>query len=261
MEVTASGASYDLSSSHDAEGFRSGGLNGRAGAPSSTETPYDPEYVNMVEFGWKATWWESRMTTSVAVFYQEYDDKQEEVVVPAPDSAQGQETVTLNAASATMQGIEFELQALLLEGWTAGANFGYLDAEYDDFEIENVDGTKQDLSDLDLRRAPEYTYAVYTNYEFDLGPGTTSLQAIYRYKDDYETTFLNNDFGHVDGHGILDASISYFWNNWTFRAFGRNLTDENEVGAALNAGGLFSFAGWRDPQIWGVQVSWAFGDD
>jgi outer membrane receptor protein involved in Fe transport len=75
-----------------------------------------------------------------------------------------------------------------------------------------------------------------------------------------ETTFANDKFGHVDGHGLLDASVSYLWDNWTFRVFGRNLTDEEEIGSALDAGGLFSFAGWRDPRIWGAQIAYSWGD-
>jgi iron complex outermembrane receptor protein len=242
-----------------AEGFRSGGLNGRGNAPSSIEAPYDPEFVDMYELGWKGVWLKNRLQTSVAVFYQEYDDKQEDVVVPAPDSAQGQETVTLNASEATMGGVELEVKALITDGWTVGVNYGYLDAEYDDFEITTVDGSTADLSNLDLRRAPEYTYAINSVYSLDIGPGVASLQATYRYKDDFETTFSNEPYGHVDGHGLLDAAASYAWEGWTFRVFGRNLTDEDAIGSALPVAGLFSFAAYRDPRIWGVQLSYEFG--
>jgi outer membrane receptor protein involved in Fe transport len=62
--------------------------------------------------------------------------------------------------------------------------------------------------------------------------------------------------GFVEGHGLLDASINYSMDHWTFMVFGRNLTDEDEPSAALVVAGLFSFQATRDPRIWGAQVTY-----
>ena len=66
------------------------------------------------------------------LFYMEYDDKQEELQLPS-DGATGQKTVVTNAASATIQGVEFDVQAFLTDNLSLRANLGYLDTEYDDF--------------------------------------------------------------------------------------------------------------------------------
>jgi iron complex outermembrane recepter protein len=236
------------------EGFRSGGMNGRAASAETASLIYDPEFVEMFEAGMKSSWMDNRIQFNAAVFYQTYDDKQEELVVPSPTA--GQETITVNAAEATMQGIEIETRALITQNWLVSLNVGILDAEYDTFVSERIPGVPADLSYLDMRRAPDYTYALNTSYDIDLGGGTATLQAVYRYKDDMATTFLNEPFGIAEGHGLLDASASYQYENWNVRVFGRNLTDEDEVNSALSVGGLFSFQARRAPRTWGVQVTW-----
>jgi len=238
------------------EGFRSGGLNGRGSTLDAVNTSYDPEFVKMYEAGIKSSWLENRLTLNLAVFTNDYDDKQEEVVIPAPPPT-GQQTITVNASTAEMNGIELELRALITEGWTIGFNAGWLDAEYKDFMSDtNLDGVPEDLSDLELRRAPDYTYALNSDYRFPFWCGEASIQAVYRYKDDFYTTFANDQMGFVEGHGLLDASINYSMDHWTFTVFGRNLTDEDEPSAALVVAGLFSFQATRDPRIWGAQITY-----
>jgi iron complex outermembrane recepter protein len=99
------------------QGYRAGGLNGRAQTLSSANTPYDPETVDSYELGLKTQFWENRITFNVAAFITKFNDKQEEVVIPAPPPA-GQETVVQNAAKATIKGIEAEFRARVAEGLT-----------------------------------------------------------------------------------------------------------------------------------------------
>ncbi len=239
------------------KGFRSGGMNGRAGGELSARLTYDPEFVEMYELGMKSSWMNNRLQFNMALFYQEYDDKQEEVVIPSP--VVGQETVTLNAAEASMSGAEFELRTLLTQGWFVAINVGLLDAEYDDFEVDqDFDGVTEDLSFLELRRAPEYTASINSAYDWNIGAGTATIQGSYRYRDDQYTTFGNEPMGLSEAHGILDAAISYQYERWNFRLFGRNLTDEEETSAALVVGGLFSFQATRDPRTWGAQITYEF---
>ncbi|MEM9255584.1 MAG: TonB-dependent receptor [Pseudomonadota bacterium] len=241
-----------------AQGFRSGGLNGRAASELTARLTYDPEFVDMYELGMKSNWLNNRVMFNVAAFYQIYDDKQEELVIPS-DSAAGQETITVNAAKATMLGLELDSRALITDSWLVGFNLGLLDAEYDNFKAALEPGGEElDLSDLDLRRAPDYTFAVHTNYDMTIGSGVATAQLMYRYRDDQYTTFLNEPMGFSKGNGILDASLAYQWENWNLRVFGRNLTDEDETTAALIVGGLFTFQARQEPRIWGVQVTYDF---
>jgi iron complex outermembrane receptor protein len=174
--------------------------------------------------------------------------------------------VTFNVAEATINGLELDIKALPVDGWSIGFNFGYLDAEYDDF-YANLRGTDPatgleypatDNSGLILRRAPEFTFALSSLYEVPIGAGIGSLQLSYRYKDDFETDFRNFEAGHVDAHGLFDASINYEIDSWRFSIFGRNLTDEDQVSAVVNVYGIITFGAVRDPRTWGGEVTYTF---
>jgi iron complex outermembrane receptor protein len=267
-------------------GFRSGGFNGRAGALTTAQISFDEETVESFELGWKASWLENRVQTNVALFTGAYDDKQEEIVVPLPTG--DQETITQNASEADISGAEFELQAMLTDAWTVRANLGYLDASYDDFcadvdgpndpvtnpapptPLPNECGPRQttsggviiptDNSDLELRRAPELSWSVDSSYVMKVGPGDLTLQASWRWKDDYYTTFQNVPLGFTESFGLLDASIAWEYCNWRFAVFGRNLTDEEYISSALLVAGLFNFQAIGQDRTVGAELSYHFGD-
>jgi iron complex outermembrane receptor protein len=89
--------------------------NGRGQTAASARTPFDPETVDSFELGFKTEFWENRISFNVAAFLTQYDNKQEEIVRPAPPPA-GQETLVLNAATATIKGLEAEFRGRLAEG-------------------------------------------------------------------------------------------------------------------------------------------------
>ncbi len=41
--------------------------------------------------------------------------------------------------------------------------------------------------------------------------------------------------------------------------YGKNLTEEDEMGAALDVGGLFTFAASRPPRIFGIELNYEWG--
>lgn len=80
--------------------------------------------------------------------------------------------LTPMATLAQVEGAEFELMWLAAEGFTVRANLGLLDASYDEFLV-NIgtadDPVFTDFSALDFRRAPETTFSLVGNYEWQLG--------------------------------------------------------------------------------------------
>ena len=85
------------------KGYRSGGFNGRVNSVEEARDPYDPETVDNYELGIKSEWLDNRLRVNANIFYMEYDDKQEELQLPA-EGGTGQKTVVSNASSATIQG-------------------------------------------------------------------------------------------------------------------------------------------------------------
>ena len=245
------------------EGYRSGGMNGRANTLESATQTYDPETLKSWELGMKSTWLDNRLQLNLAGFLQKYEQKQEDIVIAVPPPI-SQETITVNASKADINGLEMDLLALPLEGWTLRVNVGLLDAQYDDFVADLTQdgiGNPRDVSNLKLRRTPDYNYSINSLYEWQWGPGVASVQATYFYRDDFETEFLNLEEGHVDGFGILDASVNYEWQDWRVSIFGRNLTDEDATSTALNIANNLTFSAYRQPLTYGLELTYTWAQN
>lgn len=260
-----------------ARGYRAGGFNGRANSPTSVAVSFDPETVDSFELGAKSTFADGRVTLNIAGFYSKYNDKQEDVVqATPPGSPNPQETVTLNAANATIFGAEIDLRAELFDGFTITSSLGFLDASYDDFFIDvNLDGIEdagEDASGRDLRRAPDFSFSIAGNYEIPVGEsGTVDINAKYSTTSSYQTTIVAaaGDFGRNDPRGLhqslddVSASITYTHilsddSEIYARIFGRNLTDSRGLSAALPVAGLFAFGTGVAPRQYGATVGFRF---
>lgn len=240
-----------------AKGYRSGGFNGRVDSVPSATIPYDPETVDNYELGFKTEWMEQRIRFNGAIFYMDYQDKQEEIGLPS-DGDTGQRISVFNAADATMQGIELELQAIVTENLSLRANLGYLDSEYDEFTFDN--GFEiVDNSGLEFRRAPEFTGSIDATYEWQMGNGEAWVRGAYRFLGEHFIEQTNRPELENDDQHLVDASVNYSINGLTFSVFGRNLTDEDGWAHGLNVSGLWAYASARAPRTWGAEVVYNFG--
>ncbi|MET0546609.1 MAG: TonB-dependent receptor [Caulobacterales bacterium] len=256
-------------------GFRSGGFNGRAASPTSVG-PYAPEIVDAYEIGLKADWLDKRLRTNLAIYQNDYKDKQEEVVQAAPPgSANPQETVVENAASAKIRGFEGEVIAQPpIDGLTLTGSVSYIDAKYQDFFKDvNGDNIPDDVSTLNLRRAPEWSWSLGADYTRPVGQGDLRLSALFRHIDEYTTCVVpgqpvvlgavtNDPRCNTKPRDTLDASIGYAVDmggkDVEFTLFGRNITNDRGVGAVLPVAGIMTFGSARPPRIYGVQVQVKF---
>ncbi|MFT4824192.1 MAG: iron complex outermembrane receptor protein [Halioglobus sp.] len=240
-----------------AKGYRSGGFNGRVDELLSATVPYDPETVDNYELGFKSEWSDGRVRLNGAIFYMDYQDKQEEIGLPST-GATGQRISVFNAANATMQGAELEVRAIITEGLTVNANLGYLDSEYDDFSFNNGFGIV-DNSGFEFRRAPEFTGAVNATYEWQVGDGEAWVRGSYRFLGEHFIEQTNRAELENDDQHLVDLSVNYTTNGLTFSVFGRNLTAEDGWAHGLNVSGLWAYASARAPRTWGAEVTYNFG--
>jgi iron complex outermembrane receptor protein len=240
------------------KGYRSGGFLGRVDSDEASRTPYDPETVDNYELGIKSEWWDNRLRVNANLFYMEYDDKQEEFQLAAPNDPTGQKTVVANASSATIQGVEFDVQAFITDNLSLRANLGYLDTEYDDFfyrdEANEIDG-----SGLEFRRAPDWTGTLDATYEWDMAGGTAWIRGAYHFLGEHYTSVDNSPELENDDQHLVDASINYSINAFTFSIFGRNLLDEDGYIHGYDVAGLWSYAATRPPLTYGAEVVYNFG--
>ena len=263
-------------------GFRSGGFNGRSSSPT-TLGPYFPEIVDAYELGLKADWLDRRLRTNIAVYHTKYDNKQEEVVQPAPPgSSSPQETVVRNASSARINGIELEVIAQPHPRFSITATASFTDAKFKRFFNDVVgltpgsppDGVPDDVSTFSLRRAPKYQFAVGGDYYVPIGPGRLDLNTMLRFQDAYQTCIApnrpaipgairNDDRCRTEARERLDAQISYTLpmggeSEIRFSVFGRNLTDNRGLAATLPVAGLFTFGTAIPPRTYGAEFSFKF---
>jgi iron complex outermembrane recepter protein len=263
-------------------GFRSGGFNGRSSGPT-TLGPYEPETVDAFEVGLKADWLDRKLRTNIALYYTKYDNKQEEVVQPAPPgSASPQETVVKNAASANIKGAELEVIAQLSDNFSFNASFSYTDAQYDRFFNDVVgltagsaqDGIPDDVSTLTLRRAPKVAWSAGLNYSKEMGSGTLDISTMLRFQSKYQTcitpatprvpgAIVNDPRCQTEDREDLSAQIGYTvpfgsGSEVSLNVFGRNLTNHKGLSATLPVAGLFTFGTARQPRTYGVEVGFKF---
>jgi iron complex outermembrane recepter protein len=272
-------------------GFRSGGYNGRNTTASSIG-PYNPEFVNQHEVGFKGDLFDRSLRFNLAGFYTNYDDKQEEVIQPAPGGF-GTNTTTINAAAARLWGLEAELTWVprRIEGLRVAGNIGYLNSKYKKFcadidgptitntatrpqcaaaipVIDTLTGAVNQLiptdnSSLNLRRTPELQWGVTASYDTDVGNGKLGLTSSYRWTKSHDVEILNDPRGRVPSEGLVDASITYTLNlssgsEMIFSLFGRNLTDKTHLQDVAVVPQILAFGFPTIGRTWGVSFGGKF---
>ncbi|BFM08808.1 TonB-dependent receptor [Halioxenophilus aromaticivorans] len=263
------GADYQLSDdimlyASYATGYKAGGFNGRAGSEAVALVPYNPETVNTFELGVKSEWFSQRLRLNAALFSSAYDDLQVDVNVPAP---QGQNLLITNAASATSNGLEIELLALLTDATRLSINYGYLKAEYDDFTgnlfgetDSNGNLINSDFSGNVLRRAPEHQLALSLTQDWQLPGGVITGELSYNWKDSQHTTIDNDPYLAIEDYAIVDASLTWLADEmWRVSVFVHNATDEEQLGYQFRASGLWQFASpATQPRMAGITANYQF---
>jgi iron complex outermembrane receptor protein len=248
------------------EGFKSGGFFGRQ-ANFDLDPTYEPEYVTNWELGLKSTWMDGRMIFNPTVFFNDYEDKQEDILIPI--DLTNVATAIRNAATLEIFGVELELQFQVTEAWNIRASYGYLDAEYKDYTADlNGDQIETDNTDITPRNTPENTIGFNTTYTIPIGPGELMGFASYRWRDEVEVLAFrdptpgavgNDPLGHLDSIQNLDLTVSYIWNDGRYRltGYGRNITDERER-IVSRIPDLTSWATWNQGANYGVEFAVSF---
>ena len=208
-------------------GFRSGGYNVRftdlsfaTDNPKSEPGPYNEEVVDAFEVGFKSTFMDGKTRINASVFQNEYDDLQRTVL----NDAGGQEI--LNAATATIRGIEFDAVMLLTEQLALEASIGWVDARYDEYAAVE-DATGKSADQLNFLMVPETTTNLALTYDMNVGDiGFLTWRFAYTFVNDTWANDLNTL--EVAQYELYDGSVSYTNSegNVKISAFGRNLKDE-----------------------------------
>jgi len=245
------------------DGFRSGGFSARGTAVEAVDPTlpnytggtgenylaFEPETTRQFEIGSKNRLFDGALTLNLTAYRTRLKGLQQGAVTLTPFSGVNTNTYINNFQLAEYKGFEIEsvLRVPGIEGLTLLANFGYLDAEVKEAVVPAVrlgvgpgglPGSPAqgliDLSTTPLVQAPEYTYALTSNYVREISQDVTLDATVqYAYTDDVVLTSLGPFVDTQKGYGLLDASIGLRWQNMRFQLTGKNLTNEVHRQTAL----------------------------
>lgn len=233
-------------------GFKSGNFN----IIPANQPSYDPEIVDAYEIGTKISSATARF--NLAAFYYDYRDLQVRII-------QNVSTMTLNAASANIWGIEGDFAIELLSGFTVSGGAAYVDSEYSDFGnapnlVPATPGVycpgvttgplpsggncvvAVDASGNQLIRSPKFTGNIGADYRIPVGEGSFSLNARLSYRGGFPWEVS----GRIREDDSLLLNASLFWNapgnTWRLGFRGRNiLADKYQIyGGSVEAGDYLS---------------------
>jgi iron complex outermembrane receptor protein len=238
-------------------GYDPGGFN--AYAPASAEREYQPEHLTDVEVGVKSNWslWGMDARTSLDGWHDHYTNIQRQVAVVGA----GINTITENAALATLEGVEFEGTLVPIKSVELTGLYAYSNSRYDKY----LSPTAGDLSGLPFTGGPRNQYSATGKYHLPVADrlGDLSLSATYSWEGHIQ--FSDREPGGIiPAHGLLDLRVD--WNDLAGRPidasfFMTNATDQTYVqGGTIvyDALGLDSVI-YGPPRMWGVQFRYHFG--
>lgn len=222
--------------------------------------PNDPEWVDTFEVGLKRDWLigNAFLRTNLALFHSDYSDIQRQI----NDTTQTPPfSVTVNAAEATVQGVELEVLFRPIEQLEFSGFWGYTDASFDSF-INPFTGA--DLSNATFARTPENTWRVSGTWDIYSQPelGDVSFTASYYGRDEYLT--VDNTtvpaLDTVPAYEQLDLYLKWGHirnSNLDATLFVRNANDDVEYSAlaTIYSLGVVSY-NVNEPRTIGIQLSY-----
>ena len=241
------------------KGFKGGGFDPRGQTSSAPDfdgdgtvsydevydfMQFDPETVDSFELGWKASLLDRRLNISLAGFMSQYKDVQIPGSAGVDSDGDGvNETfigITSNAADADVNGVEFEMNALMGRDFAGmGSRFnvnfalGYLDAKFNEY----IDAFGNDVADERVfQNTPEFT----VNAGFDLGlpvaSGIVDFIGSVSMRSDASQFEVPNPYLDQDGFTLVNASVVYTDDSDRFSigVHGKNLFDKRYIVSGYN---------------------------
>jgi len=200
---------------------------------------FDDEEVDAWEIGGKHTLLDGDMTLNWAAFYTEYDNLQTAIF-------KGIGFTVTNAGSSEIKGIEVDAVWAATDNLRLGANFAYLDAEYDDFRdapctaiqldanplcgvAGNPGGDFNDLSGEPTLYASDYSASLFWDYTYPMGSWDIFVAGEVNYRDEFSPAGDNDPIDQVDDFTKVNLRIGARGDNWEVMAYGRNIFDEDAI--------------------------------
>ena len=258
-------------------------LTGGLGFFNPDRAEFEPEELTVYEIGAKSQWLDNTLQLNGAVFYQDFSEKQTSTQVP-------DETLLvlkpLNNASAEIWGLELEAQWAATDNLSLGLNYTWLDAEYDDYRVNNtapnviaeagnclvltLDGLptcELNYSGNVLEDVPDHSLVANLIYR---QPINTDLDWFTQINARYQSERNEGDTNLVelDAYSVVDALLGFTYKNAEFLVYVDNVFDDDTPRSALATSSSTNLrivegqevvpnlviVNLPDPRAWGVRA-------
>ena len=222
-----------------AEGFKGGGFSAIAIFSAEPIGVYGPETNQTYEVGLKATWLGDRLRTNLAYFFSDIDDVQQN---STDASSAALEFPVENSGDAEIQGFEFEITAVPVDGLNLFLNGSFMDGEYTRLNPDSSAAAARVIYGVEptTPQTPDYMVNIGFDYTFDFPTdvlGDFSFGFDYYEIDNYITAATNDFFnsGWDQWNGFVSLDIA---ENWQLQFTGKNLGDDvNHTSGSSGLGG------------------------
>jgi iron complex outermembrane receptor protein len=241
-------------------GYKSGGFN-LSTPKQSAFSNFKPEYVTEVEIGAKADFdlMGVKLRTNVDLFHDDYSNIQRSVTQLINGLSS---PVTENAASAEIQGLEFQGTLIPVAGTELSMAYSYLDAKYNSF----VDPLIGSLAGLEFPFAPKNKISFTAHQEIPVPEewGELSFSATYSYQSHVRGDNSFSTTGIIEGYGLLNLRAdlkNVYGMPLDIAMFATNVTDELYVTKNFGLYNVFGVQSleYGEPRMIGAQIRYHFG--
>jgi len=254
------GFQYDLSDNVTSYVTYSRGYKGPAYNVFFNMQPRDtqalkPETSNTWEVGLKATSWNNRLTTNLAVFHSDYDNYQANFY----DTVAGQVVTRLiNAGTVSTEGVEGDWALQATRNLKLSGAFAYTHARIDQFSCPAGAAASCDVNGKTLPFSPDWKTYVRADYDIPLDNGMDiELGTDYNWQSEVQYDISQNPDTKQGAYGIWNASVALadYNSGWRVSLEGKNLLDKSYSPLLASGTGYVYRAVPRDDQrYFGFQV-------
>lgn len=254
------GVQYDLSDDVMAYVTYSRGYKGPAYNVFFNMQPRDtdalkPETSNTWEAGIKASAWDNRLTSNLAVFHSEYDNYQANFF----DTVANQVVTRLiNAGSVSTEGVELDYALQATQNLKLSGALAYTRARIDQFSCPAGAAASCNVDGKTLPYSPDWKGYVRADYSIPLANGLdVELGTDYSWQSEVQYDISQNPDTKQGAYGIWNASIALadYTNGWRVALLGKNLADKSYSPMLASGSGYIYRAVPRDDErYFGVQL-------
>lgn len=257
-------AKYDLSPDQQVyaswrRGYRTGGVLLDPVLPLGN-TPYAPETVDSYEAGYKAEYnlgGDAALRFNVAGYYSKYNNIQKnQNIVTLFGATPVLQTITVNAAKATIYGLELESTLALSKNVQFNGSYSYTHPKYDRYVIGGVD-----LSAQSFGFVPKHKLSGSALFSLPVGDDSINLAPSISYQSSQEIEENTGPGTHQKGYVLVNFRAEYeLSNGLKLGVYVNNLTRQKFYVAGNN---LYKTVGYTvaypgEPRMFGVDLSARF---